>query len=85
MENQETAVETKPVFDPRKNYEWKETSEFIITATEFGVIHRNLSKFLSGPITPSTILGIADIFTIVQTKLKESVESGESKELVTKE
>lgn len=79
--NQEEEAIKAPSFDPRKNYQWKEDSTFNLSATEFGTMHRLLTKFLHGNITPASILGVADIFAILQHKLKQAVEAGEATEL----
>lgn len=69
-------------FSPNKTYKWEQDTLFPLSGPEFGIMYASIREFLSIPLSPIGILKINDAFAILQNKLKESVEKGESTEYI---
>lgn len=64
-------------FDATKRYQWQPTDKIVFNGSEFEAVHRALSTFVAGDVTKvSTVLRLAEAFSVVQNKLSEYVENG---------
>ena len=68
--------------DPNKPYSWEPDENFSLNGREFSIAYNNLNEFLSTPLSPVTMLKVADVFSILQKQLIAKVESGKIKERV---
>lgn len=64
-------------FDAGKRYQWQPTDKIIFTGSEFDTLNRALSMFVTGSVTnTTTILKLAEAFSVMQAKLAEYVNNG---------
>lgn len=70
------------VFNPNKNYTWKNDEIFPITGTEFGITLNSLRAILSTPEAQRIILA-QQALTAMELVLKKGVTSGAIKEAET--
>lgn len=72
--------DNKVSFDPSKPYSWEPDQSFSLNGREFSIAYNNLNEFLSTPLSPVTMLKVADVFSIIQKQLVSKVEAGDIKE-----
>lgn len=79
----EVLPQGKPVFDPKKPYEWKPEDKFVLDGLEFARLYQTLNYEMNfgGLSTQSKI----DLFNMVLEVLKVAVESGVATEVVLKD
>jgi hypothetical protein len=74
----------KPVYDPRKQYEWQAEDVFPISGLQLDIINKVINQHLQDPAVQKA-LALVEGAKVVQAILAEGVADGIIKEIVKKE
>lgn len=73
--------QTKPVYNPNKNYQWQPEDEFTLSGTEFSTLYNSLKEAALSPSGTSAANTVAS-YNILQGILVMGIEEGVIKEVL---